>query len=130
LQELFSVVGREWRKLLIDIAVDDARGESLFLQRVLHPFGHHYGTVLSAGAAERNRQVALSFFDVVGNQIRQQPLHAAQKLAGLRKGLDVPFHLVIFARVTPQFRRKVRIPWTLSSGGCAGPTLFVCLECL
>ncbi len=46
-------------------------------------FGHHDGAVLSAGAAEGNRQVAFAFADVVRQQVNQQFGDAGEKFLRL-----------------------------------------------
>src|SRR5271165_6337620 len=95
--------------LLVDISVDDVRGESSLLQRRLHRLGHHHRAMLPARTAERYRQIAFPFLDVVGNQVGQEPLHAAQKLSGLGERPDITTHLRVFAGEALQLRYKMWI---------------------
>ena len=51
--------------------------------------GDHDGAVLSAGAAEGDRQIALAFVNVVRQKVDQQVGDAGDELAGLGKRADV-----------------------------------------
>ena len=52
-------------------------------------FGDHDGAMLSAGAAEGDRQVALPFVNVVRQQVDEQVGDARDELASLREGANV-----------------------------------------
>src|SRR5208283_325964 len=80
----------EGSQLLVDVAMGHAGGEAFFFEGLLQPFRHHYRAVLSPGAAECDGQVAFSLVNIVGNQIGEQSLHAAQKFPRLWKRFDIP----------------------------------------
>ena len=51
-------------------------GVAVFFERFLDRFGEHDRAVAAAGAADRDRQIALSFADVVRNQVDEQAFDA------------------------------------------------------
>src|ERR1700737_3119170 len=55
-------------------------------------FGLSRCTTLTPGAAEANRQIALAFVDVVGQQVHQQFGDALYEFFGLRKRANVFGH--------------------------------------
>ena len=55
-------------------------------------FRDHYRTMLTTGAAEANRQIALAFVDVVGQQVNQQFGDALYEFFGLGKRANVFGH--------------------------------------
>jgi len=95
--------------LFVDVAVDYAGGETFFCESALHPFGHHHGAMLAAGATERDGEVAFTFVDVVGNQIGKKALHAAEKFSRLGEGLDVAANARVFAGEAAQLGNEVGI---------------------
>lgn len=84
-------------------------GVAAFFQRFFYLFGEHYGAVFSAGATEGDGQVAFAFADVMGNQVDEEAFDATEKLAGLRKGLDVFAHFGIFSGVAAEAGDKVGV---------------------
>src|ERR1051326_4102730 len=64
---------------------------------------------MASRAAERNRQVALTFSDVVRQQVNQQRGNAVDELACLRKRSYVPRHLGMLAGVLLELRNVIRI---------------------
>src|SRR5260370_5525852 len=64
--------------LLFNVAVNDFGGEPVLLERLSHRLRQHDRAVLSACAAERNRQITFPFADVMRDQIGQQASDAAQ----------------------------------------------------
>ena len=54
-----------------------------------HILGDHDGTVLSAGAAEGDGQIAFAFMDVVRQQIDKQVRDAGDEFPALRKRANV-----------------------------------------
>src|SRR5690242_7105033 len=78
-------------------------------QLFLDLFGDHHRAVLPAGAAEADGQVALSFADVVRQQIDQQLADAGNKFPSLGKRADVLGDLGVASGEGPQLRDKMRI---------------------
>src|SRR5580658_11200420 len=64
---------------------------------------------MSAGAAERDGEIALAFANVVRDQVNQQLRDAIDKLAGLRKRPDIAHHAGIPARQILELRNVVGI---------------------
>ena len=91
------------------IAMQDLCRKAVLRQRAPYRFGEHHGTVPSACAAERDRQVAFPFPDIVRNQKIKQAFDAAQKFARLRERPDVARHALVLAGKTPQLRNKMGI---------------------
>ena len=102
-----------WRsaneKLLLDVAMRHLGRITVLRQRFLYLLSQHDGTVLSAGAADSDRQIALTLADVMRNQIGEQAFDAAEKFARLRKRANVLLDFGIFAGVTAQAGDKVRV---------------------
>ena len=71
--------------------------------------GDHDGTVLSPRAAERDRQIALAFMNVMRQQVDEQLGNTRDELARLRERADVPGDSGIASRQRPKFRNKVRV---------------------
>src|ERR1700735_679703 len=63
----------------------------------------------SPGASQRDCQIALSFLNVVWNQVKQQAFDASQELAGLRKRTNVARDPRILSTERAQSRNKVRV---------------------
>src|SRR5450631_1627860 len=71
--------------------------------------GDHDGAVLAAGAAERDRQVALALVDVVRQQEEQIGNSARDELASLRKRADVLGNAGIAACQRPELGDEMRV---------------------
>ena len=71
-------------RLPIQIAVHHLRGVAMATKRPANHFGHHDRAMTAPGAAKGDGQIALSFADVVRDQIGQQSFDPPQELAGLR----------------------------------------------
>src|SRR5579871_2842672 len=65
--------------------------------------------MLASGAAERYRQVALPFVNIVRNQIHQKIGDARDEFAGLGKRTDVLCDAMIAPGQRTEFRNEVRI---------------------
>src|SRR5580692_5793963 len=94
---------------LIDVAMHDFRGIFFSLQIAPDYFCERHGTVPPARASQRNREIALPFTNVKGDQVRQQTFDPAQEFSRLRKRSDVARHLRIFPAEGPQLRHEVRV---------------------
>ena len=71
--------------------------------------GHHDASVMTAGAAEGDRQIALALADVVRQQIDEQFRNALQKLLSLRKASDVAGHIAVLSGELLELWNIVRI---------------------
>src|SRR3954465_5397180 len=91
------------------IAVGDAYLVSGFLQVLSDVLRDHHRAMLSAGAAEADRQVALPFIHVMRQKIDQQLRDALDELARLGKGLHVADNLGMASGERAKFRNEVRI---------------------
>src|SRR5271165_711053 len=84
-------------------------GETTPGEQFLNGFREHDGSVFASGTAESDGQVAFAFLNIVGDQIGEQALDAAEKFSGLRKGANVAANFGILAGERPQAGDKVRI---------------------
>ena len=64
---------------------DNLHAVSGLVQALAYFLGDHHGTVLAAGAAKADREIALAFVDVVRQQVNQQIGNAEDEFLGLRK---------------------------------------------
>src|SRR5580698_1651547 len=87
----------------------DLGRKTVLRQRFLYLLPEHDRAMLSAGAADGDRQIALAFGNVMRNQIGEQSFDATEKFASLRKRADVLLDFGIFASVAAQARNKVGI---------------------
>src|SRR5689334_15855515 len=71
--------------------------------------GDQHAAVVSPGAAERYRQIALAFGDIVRQQVDQQFRNALDKFSGLRKRSNVARHARMLAAIVLERRDVVRI---------------------
>src|SRR5215470_11618324 len=70
---------------------------------------YHYRPVLPAGAAERDRQVALAFADIMRQQINQKVGDAVHKLDRLRERPDISSYRRIAACQMFKPRNVIRV---------------------
>src|ERR1019366_9154995 len=91
------------------VAVRRGYAVALGLQPLLHLFRDKHRPVLSAGASERHRQVALPFLNVMRQQKLQHVRHLVQKLLRLGKLEDVLRHFGIPPGQFAERRHKVRV---------------------
>ena len=85
------------------VAVLDAHDDVVATDEVApDPVGDGERAVAAAGAADRDRQVALALGDVGGDEELEQRQQAAVELAGLGARLDVLAHRLVEARQRPQ----------------------------
>ena len=81
----------------------------MFCESAANYFGHHYGAVASAGAAECDGEIIFSFGDIVRNQIGEQAFELLQENFRLRKRADVTSDAGIFAAETAELGNEMRI---------------------
>src|ERR1700674_931520 len=74
------------------VAVHDLDPVSRLPEVLAYVFRDHHRAMLTTSAAEANRQIALAFVDVVGQQVHQQFGDALYEFFGLRKRADVFGH--------------------------------------
>jgi len=79
---------RERGALAGHVAVDGFYLIAGFLQALGHFFGHHYAAVLAAGAAEGYGEVALTFLDIVREQVEHEVGDLCQEFLGLGEFAD------------------------------------------
>src|SRR5829696_3551625 len=80
------------------VAVLDANDDVVAaLEVAADAVGDGYRAVAAAGAADRQRQVALSLCDVGGDEELEQRKQPPVELTGLGAGLDVFAHLQVMA---------------------------------
>src|SRR5438094_1043234 len=63
--------------------------KSGFRQILPDLFGDHHGSVLSARAADRNREIAFSLANVMGKQVNQKVVDAIEEFPGLGERPDI-----------------------------------------
>src|SRR5947209_9239558 len=95
--------------LLRAVAVQDLDSVTCLAQVLAHILGDHDRAMLSSGAAERNRQIAFAFANVVRQQVNQEIRNAVNEFGGLRKGTDVAGDAGIFAGKRAELGHEVRI---------------------
>src|SRR5579859_3375976 len=95
--------------LLGAVAVHNFDAISSAPQVLAHVLGNHHRAMLSPSAAESNGEIALSFVDVVRNQIHQQAGDTRDELAGLRKGSNVFRHPGVATRQRAEFGNEMRV---------------------
>jgi hypothetical protein len=83
--------------------VHDLDAVSRLPEVLAYLFRDHYRAMLTTGAAEANRQIALAFVDVVGQQVNQQFGDALYEFFALRKRANVFGH----ARMPPGERAEL-----------------------
>ena len=94
----------------LDVAVLDPDDDVVAAGEVAaDPVGDGDRAVAAAGAADRDRQVALALGDVGGDEELEQRQQAAVELAGLGPGLDVLADLLVQAGQRPQLVDVVRV---------------------
>src|ERR1700678_569020 len=99
-----------WRpSLLRHIPMHNLHAVPGFVQTLAYFFGDHHGTVLAAGAAETDRQIALALANVVRQKVNQQIGDAPDELFGLRKRPDVPGNSRIAPSKLAKFRHEMRV---------------------
>src|SRR5215467_3277345 len=95
--------------LLRAVPMYDLHFVSCLAQPVADVLRDHHRTMLTSRTPERDRQVALSFMDVVRQQIDQQLRNARDEFLRLRKRSYIARHLGIASRKRPELRDKMRI---------------------
>src|SRR5579862_151343 len=75
--------------LLRTVAMDDLHFVPGLAQSLVHILGNHHGPVLSAGASEADRQVALTLVNIMRKKINQQFGNSVDKFLCLREGTNV-----------------------------------------
>src|ERR1035441_2873160 len=70
---------------LRDIPMRRLHAKSRLRQALANLIRDHHRTMMAAGAAERDSQIALAFADVMRHQVDQQLRDAVDELHGLRK---------------------------------------------
>ena len=73
---------------LLDVAVSFLHAEAGRRQPFADFAGDQHAAVVSAGAAERDRQVALAFGDIVRQQVDQQIRDTLDEFGGLREKIE------------------------------------------
>ena len=106
---LSSFRSKTKKNLLLDIAMGDFGVEAALGERFLDLFPEHDGTVLAAGTANSDGQIAFAFADVMRDEVGEEAFDAAKKFAGLREGTDIFLDLEIFAGEAAQGRDKVGV---------------------
>src|ERR1700683_2522363 len=97
-QNLFRAVAMHYFHLI--------SGMTKFLAYVL---GNHDRAVLSAGTAEGDRQIALTFVNIVRQQEEQVGNSTRDELPRLRKRADVPGHAGIAPGQRPELWNEMRV---------------------
>src|ERR1700676_3603330 len=95
--------------LFIYVAMHDLGLVPSPVQRFMHGFRHHHGTMTPSRAAKRNRQIAFPFANIVRDQIRQQSFNAPQELSCLRKRAYIARHARVFPGILAQLGNEMRI---------------------
>ena len=74
-----------------------------------HVFGNHHRAMLSSRTSKRDRQITLSFMDVMWKKVDEKIRDSLDELTALREGANVACHFRIASRKRPELWNKVRI---------------------
>src|SRR6202049_2115097 len=96
-------------ELLRTGAVHDLDPVSRLPEVLAYLFRDHYRAMLTTRAAEADRQIALAFVDVVGQQVNQQFGDALDEFLGLRKRANVFGHARMPSGERAELGHKMRI---------------------
>src|ERR1700683_5839902 len=97
------------RRLLWHVAMHNFHTITGAPKMFAYLLGDHDGTVLSAGTAERNGQIALAFMNVVREQVDEQIGDARDELPTLGKRANVFGDARIASRQRPELGYEVRV---------------------
>src|SRR5208282_6489836 len=97
------------RNRLIKVAVHNLGGVPFARKGAANHFRQGDGPVPPSRASERDGQIALSFPDVMRDQIREQVLDPAKEFAGLWKGTDVASDATVLAAERAEAQDEVRV---------------------
>src|SRR5580704_14060154 len=91
------------------IAMRGLHAIALFLESLADFLRNHHRSVLAAGTAEGDRQVALALVDVVRQKKKQHAGNAIQEFARLGKFLKIRNQFRMLAGKRPKLRQEMRI---------------------